>query len=104
LIETKYVEVKPLKLQKTADGVIIEVYVKPNSKQFAVQLDQDIMTVLCKQAPVKGKVNKELLKQFTKLFGKRVELVSGFTSRQKKLLVHGIEPNEAEQLLVSAVG
>ncbi|MCW4034371.1 MAG: DUF167 family protein [Candidatus Bathyarchaeota archaeon] len=93
-----------MNLQKTPDGVIVEVYVKPNSKQFAIQLDHDTITVQCKQAPVKGKVNKELLKQFTKLFGKRVELVSGSTSRQKKLLVYDIELNEAERVMASVLG
>ena len=60
--------------------------------------------VLCREAPVKGKVNKELLKQFSRLFGTKVELVSGFTSRQKRLLITDIEVEEVEQILASASG
>lgn len=79
------------------------VYVKPNSKKFRLQRDGNGLVVLCREAPVKGKVNKELLKRFSRLFGHKVELVSGFTSRKKKFLVKEISVGEAEQILMSAV-
>ncbi len=91
-----------MKLQETAQGVVLGVYVKPNSKQFKVELDGNELVVLCREAPVKGKVNKELLKQFSRLFGRRVELVSGFTSRQKRLLISDIGAEEVNQILASA--
>ena len=80
-----------MKLQETGEGVILDVHVKPNAKQFRLELDGDEVVVSCREAPVKGKVNKELLKQFSRLFGRKVELVSGFTSRQKRFLVRGID-------------
>ena len=52
---------------------------------------------------MKGKVNKELLKRLSRLFGRKVELVSGFTSREKKFLVKDITKDEAQQVLMSAV-
>ena len=91
-----------MKLQETAQGVILDVHVKPNSKQFRIELDGDEVVVSCREAPVKGKVNKELLKQFSRLFGRRTELVSGFTSRQKRLLISDIKVEEANQILESA--
>jgi uncharacterized protein (TIGR00251 family) len=91
-----------MKLQETEQGVVLDVYVKPNSKQFKIELDGDELMVLCQEAPVKGKVNKELLKQFSRLFSQRVELVSGFTSRQKRLLISGIKVAKVEQILASA--
>ena len=91
-----------MKLQETAQGVVLDVHVKPNSKKFRVQLDEDELVVSCREAPVKGKVNKELLKQFSRLFNRRVELVSGFTSRQKKLLISNIEAEEVNRVLISA--
>jgi uncharacterized protein len=90
-------------LQETSEGIIFGVYVKPNSKEFRLQLDVDGLVVLCREAPVKGKVNKELVKRFSRLFGRKVELVSGFTSREKKFLVKDITKDEAEQVLMSAV-
>jgi uncharacterized protein len=92
-----------MKLQETAQGVVVDVHVKPNSKQFRIELDGDEVLVLCREAPVKGKVNKELLKQFSRLFGRRVELVSGFTSRQKRLLISDIKVEEVNRILESAV-
>jgi len=91
-----------MKVQETAQGVILEVHVKPSSKEFRLKIEDDELVVLCREAPVKGKVNKELLKQFSRLFGRNVELVSGFTSRQKKLLVNDIEAEEVTRILASA--
>lgn len=91
-----------MKLQQTTQGIVFDVYVKPNAKEFRLQLDEDMLVVLCREAPVKGKVNKELLKQFSRLFGRKVELVSGFTSRQKKFLVADIAVDDVKQVLVCA--
>jgi hypothetical protein len=93
-----------MKLQKTVQGVILDVHVKPSSKEFRLELDEDELVVSCREAPVKGKVNKELLKQFSRLFGHKVELVSGFTSRQKKFLVRDIKAEEVNRILASASG
>ena len=91
-----------MKLQETAQGVVLDVHVKPNSKEFRLELDEDELVVSCREAPVKGKVNKELLKQFSRLFNRKVELVSGFTSRQKKILISNIEAEEVNRILISA--
>jgi len=91
-----------MKLQETVQGVILDVHVKPSSKEFRLELDEDELVVSCREAPVKGKVNKELLKQFSRLFNRKVELVSGFTSRQKKILISNIEAEEVNQILASA--
>ena len=90
-----------MKLQETAQGVVLDVHVKPKSKKFRVEVDGDVV-VSCREAPVKGKVNRELLKQLSRLFNRRVELVSGFTSRQKRFLVSDIGAEEVNQILVSA--
>ena len=91
-----------MKLQETAQGVVLDVHVKPKSKNFRMELDGDELVVSCREAPVKGKVNKELLKQLSRLFNSRVELVSGFTSRQKKFLIRDIEAEEVNRVLASA--
>jgi len=41
-----------------------------------------------------------LVKEFSKLFDKKVEFISGFASRQKKLLIKGIVKSETERLLL----
>jgi len=88
-----------MKITETKDGALIEVYVKPQSQKFEVQLEGDEVVVRCTEEPVKGKVNKELLKALSKFFGTNVELASGATSRQKRLLLKGMTKNEAERIL-----
>ena len=91
-----------MKLLKTAKGVVLDVYVKPKSEKFMVELDADELVVSCREAPVKRKVNRELLKKLSRLFNRRVEIVSGFSSRKKKLLIRDIEAEEVNSILVSA--
>jgi len=91
-----------MKLLKTAQGVVLDVYVKPKSKKFRVELDGDELVVLCREAPVKGKVNRELMKKLSRLFNRQVEIASGFTSRQKKILIRDIEAEEVNRILASA--
>jgi uncharacterized protein (TIGR00251 family) len=93
-----------MKLQETEEGVFLDVHVKPNSKIFQINVEGDELVVSCREAPVKGKVNKELLKQFSRLFECKVELVSGFTSRQKRFLLSGIGAEEVNQILASSSG
>jgi len=77
------------------------VHVKPNSKEFRLTIQYDELVVFCSEAPIRGKVNKELLKQFSRLFGRKVELISGFTSKEKKILVKSIETDEVNRILNS---
>lgn len=88
-----------MKISETKDGTVIEVFVKPNSQKFEVVIEGDEIVVRCTEEPVKGKVNKEIIKEFSKLFHSRVEIVSGATSRQKRLLIKGIEKKEIERFL-----
>ena len=92
-----------MKLQETSGGVVIDVHVKPNSKQFRIVVESDELLVFCREAPVKGRVNRELVKELTRLFKRRVEILSGFSSRQKKVLIRDIEVKEVKQILDVAV-
>jgi uncharacterized protein (TIGR00251 family) len=87
-----------MNLTETKNGVIIEVFVKPKQPKFNVQLDGDEIIVSCTEEPVKGKVNKELIKELSKLFRAEVEMVSGFTSKQKRLLIKNMSKSDVETL------
>jgi hypothetical protein len=89
-----------MRISEVEDGVILDVNVKPNSREFKIVVEGDEVVVLCTEKPVKGKVNKELLKEFSRLFHAKVELVSGFASRQKKLLIEGFGKSEVERILL----
>jgi len=88
-----------MKLIETKDGTIIEVYVKPNQPEFSVTIEGDEVIIQSTEEPAKGKVNKELVKQLSRVFHSQVELVSGFASRQKRFLVKGVTENEVERQL-----
>jgi uncharacterized protein (TIGR00251 family) len=90
-----------MKITETKGGAVIEVFVKPKSPKFEVHVEGDEIIVRCTEEPVKGKVNKELLKALSKLFNTNVELISGATSRQKRLLLKGIVKSDVERLLNS---
>ncbi|MEM2968648.1 MAG: DUF167 family protein [Candidatus Bathyarchaeia archaeon] len=90
-----------MKLIETKEGTLIEVFVKPNQPRFSVNLEGDEITVLCTEEPVKGKVNKELIKELSRLFHSDVEIVSGLTSRQKRLAIKNMHIAEAKAILRS---
>lgn len=90
-----------MKLIETHDGVALEVSVKPRSRRFKITLDGDEVIVCCTEEPTKGKVNKELVKELSRLFHAEVILVSGFTSKQKKLLVKDVKRSVIEKVLKS---
>lgn len=77
----------------------MEVAVKPRSRSFKVTIDGENIVVFCTEEPVKGRVNKEIIKELSRLFHRKVELVSGFSSREKKLLVRDITKSEIEVFL-----
>jgi len=87
-----------MKIIETKDGTVIEVFVKPNQPKFDIKIDGDEIVVFSTQEPVKGKVNKEIIKELTKRFHTKVEFVSGSTSRQKQLLIKGLKKSEVELL------
>ncbi len=72
-----------MKMLKTKDGVILQIQVKPKSKNFRIQVNDELV-IFCRQQPVKGKVNRELVKELSKIFERKVEIVSGLRSKVKK--------------------
>jgi len=89
-----------MNVKETEDGAVIEVFARPNSQKFKIDIDDDEIVVFCTEQPVKGKVNKELVKAFSKLFHTKVEIVSGLTSKQKRLLIIDVGQKEVKQFLL----
>jgi len=88
-----------VELQRVSGGVVVSVFVKPCSRQFQLKVEGDVLVVFCRESPVKGRVNKELTKELSKVLERRVDIVAGFTSKQKKVLIKGISRDEAEAIL-----
>ena len=91
-----------MKITETKNGAIIEVFVKPNQPKFNIKIDSDEIIVFCTEEPVKGKVNKEIIKELSKLFHTQIEIISGLTSKQKRLLIKNTNKNKVEALLQTA--
>lgn len=88
-----------MKLLKTTQGTVLDVHVKPNSKEFKIKIEEDELIVFCRETPIKGRVNKELIKELSKSFKKRIEILSGFTSKQKRILIRDASAEEVNEIL-----
>ncbi len=69
--------------------MIYEVVVKTNAKESKV-VDGEPLRVWLRSKPVKGKANAELIEVLAKHFGvskNRVTIISGLTSRRKRVEV-----------------
>ncbi|MGF3522284.1 MAG: DUF167 domain-containing protein [Candidatus Bathyarchaeia archaeon] len=93
-----------MKLNEGKDGVFLEVFVKPNNKKFEVAAEGDGVVVRCTEEPVKGKVNREIMKELSKILHSEVEVVGGTTSKRKLLLIKGAKKAEIEKLLTEKTG
>ncbi len=77
----------------------MNVYVKLDSREFKIEVEDDELVVRCKESPVKGKVNRELIKELSKVFKRKVEITSGFTSKQKRVLITDINLEKVDEIL-----
>lgn len=87
-----------MKPREAAQAIITNIYVKPNSKEFKIQLEEDNLVVHCQEAPMKGKTNRELIKELSRFFKRKVWIVSGSTSRHKKILIENITREEIKEI------
>lgn len=87
-----------MEVLKTKNGIVLEVQVKPRSRRFRIQANHKLV-VFCRQLPFGGKVNQELIKELSKTFGRRVQIISGFRSRTKKILIRDAAEEEIMKAL-----
>lgn len=69
---------------------LLKIIVKPNSPKneiTSIDEDRNALRVSIKAPPDKGKANKEVMKFFSKLLKKKVEIVSGLKSREKLIKI-----------------
>ena len=86
-----------LKLEAHPEGVVIPVRVSPAAARERVLGEHDgALKLSVSAAPEKGKANKAVCALAAKTLGvakSHVSVISGETSRDKKLLVRGLTPN-----------
>ncbi|MGZ7049174.1 MAG: DUF167 family protein [Methanobacterium sp.] len=84
------------------DGILVDVEVSTGSTRFEIAGYNEWrgkIEIRIKSPPLKGKANKEIIKEFSDLTRKDVEITSGQRSRQKTLKIYGISKAEFLSLL-----
>jgi len=78
--------------------MIVEVTVMPNSKRFSVSVKNGRVKISLRGPPEHNKANIELVSELSKELGAPVRLLSGQTSRKKRLDV-AVTPERWESFL-----
>ena len=95
-----------LDLQTVEDGVIVRVRAYPGASRVGVTGVLDgAVKVAVTVAPEKGKANKAILTILAELLGvprRKVELVGGGTSRDKRFLIRGIDAADVAHKLIES--
>ncbi|HLT96281.1 MAG TPA: DUF167 domain-containing protein [Acidimicrobiia bacterium] len=88
----------PIFLSDHPEGVVVECWVVPGASRTEVKgVHADALRIRVSAPPEGGRANREVCKLLEKIFGARVELVAGETSRRKQVLVRGIDLDRAGQ-------
>lgn len=89
----------PVWLRLTDEGILLHIHVQPGAKHTEMAGNHgDALKVRIHAPPVEGKANQALLDYLCTHLGCRknqVKLVSGERSREKRVLVRGMAPDEA---------
>jgi uncharacterized protein len=87
------------------DGATIEVYVQPRaSRSEILGIHDGALRVRIAAPPVDGAANAEVIALLAKALGvprSRVELLSGQTSRRKRMLIHGMTDADIHVTLIA---
>lgn len=90
-------------LQRASGGVLVKVRVQPRaSKNEIAGIHQGRMKLRLTAPPVEGEANKGCVNYIAEVLGvpkSKVEIVDGFKSRQKTLLVSGASLDEVQSVL-----
>ena len=89
---------------ETARGTLVRIIVRPNSKdrKFIAEVSPEAIIINLKAPAREGKANSELLKRLSKILKVStadIRLVAGQKSREKTVLLLGVDAKETEKLL-----
>lgn len=90
-------------LTPTSDGCIVTVKATPRaSKSEIIGAETDWLRVRVQAPPVDGKANAALVELFAETFAlpkRSVEIITGDTSRLKRVKLHGVAATDADTRL-----
>ena len=76
-----------MKLKTFKIGGIIDIKVKPNSSKSELYFSNELNIAYLKSVPIENKANEELIKLFKKEYKTKIEIISGHTSKNKRIKV-----------------
>ena len=86
--------------RKTPDGVVIEVHLQPRASRSRIAgLHGSALKVCVTAPPVEGEANRALAEILAKAFGvpkSAIEILKGGASRNKTVLVRGVDELDIE--------
>lgn len=89
------------RLREKNDSMIIEVYVKTNSKENKFKVDDNKVILHITAPPVKGKANKAIIQFLSKYFHiskNQFSIISGSKSKSKKILISEIDQDDRNRI------
>ncbi len=86
----------------TKDGLLLAIEVSPKSDKFRISgynSWRESIEVKLKAVPQKGRANKEIITEFSRIVGHPVEIVSGQKSHHKILKIYNMDEEHLSTIL-----
>lgn len=94
-------------ITESSNGVILSVHASPRASKNRIEgLHGDALKIRLKAPPVEGKANEALIGFLSDTLGipqRRITLLSGQTSRQKRLAIAGVTLAGVNGVLLSSI-
>jgi uncharacterized protein YggU (UPF0235/DUF167 family) len=87
------------------EGSRFTVYVKPDSNQVALILEEDELVFYTDEPPVQGRANASLIRFIARALGistSKVSIIRGLRDRFKTVYVEGLDPDTVAERLAQA--
>ncbi len=101
-------EERPAYLRPSGYGVVLRVRVQPRSSRESVTAETgEFLKVRVNAPPVEGAANEACRKFLAEFFGienRRVEILSGLKSREKCVLLRGVDEERVLTVISDSVG
>lgn len=83
-------------VSEVQNGILVDIEVSTKSNKFEIagyNEWRERIEIRIKSPPLKGRANKEIINEFSKLTSNPVEIISGLKSRQKTVKIYNISKN-----------
>jgi uncharacterized protein (TIGR00251 family) len=90
-------------IKETEGGILVDIEVSANASNFEIygyNSWRERLEIRIKAIPQKGKANKEIIKEMSKLTKMDVEIISGIKSHQKTLLIKKLSRDDFINIIV----